>query len=106
MERIVGNECRHLLDCFRFNDKTAQSETAGKKENHAPHDVAFRIFPCQHDLAVFIFQKEHEKSAEKENISRFHRRKQSGKKRTDKGERRGKNEKEKPDFFSPFHLSE
>lgn len=102
----AGDEEGKFLDGAGSNDQFPQGQAAGEEGNHAPHDMAFRIFPGEHGFPFFIFQEKHEHAKEEEYIGRFHGRKIWCKEGTKEGEEGGGGKEDKTDALAPFHGAE
>lgn len=102
----AGDEEGKFLDGAGSNDQFSQGQAAGEEGNHAPHDVAFGVFPGEHGLPFFIFQEEHEQAQEEEYIGRFHGRQVRRKEGTEEGEHGGSGKEGKAYDFAPFHGAE
>lgn len=102
----AGDEEGKFLDGPCSNDQFSQGQAAGEEGNHAPHDMAFGVFPGEHGLSFFIFQEEHEQAQEEEYIGRFHGRQVRRKEGTEEGEHGGSGKEGKAYDFAPFHGAE
>lgn len=102
----AGDEEGKFLDGAGSNDQFPQGQAAGEEGNHAPHDVAFGVFPGEHGFSFFIFQEEHEQAQEEEYIGRFHGRQVRRKEGTEEGEHGGSGKEGKAYDFAPFHGAE
>lgn len=101
-----GDEEGELLDGAGFNDQFPQSQAAGKKGDHAPHGVAFSVFPGEHGISFFIFQEEHEHAQEEKYVGRLHGREVWRKEGTEEGEQGGGGEENEAYALAPFHGTE
>ena len=101
-----GDEEGELLDGAGFNDQFPQSQTAGKKGDHAPHGVAFSVFPGEQGISFFIFQEEHEHAQEEKYVGRLHGREVWRKEGTEEGEQGGGGEENEAYALAPFHGTE